>query len=148
MAVVLVDDDAQVGEVAAGGAAAADERGLREDALVLEGDEGEGAAAGTPRRARRGARRGGGLWVGALGVADPAADEVWGGDVVLEEEALGLRDGLEEGEEGVFVAGGETADEDLGAVAQSDGLGVGGVGPGHGVRIAGGRRKEPGAGGR
>src|SRR5207249_1008517 len=93
-----------------------------EDDVMEAAVGGEGAAAGTPRRARRGARRGGGLWVGALGVADPAADEVWGGDVVLEEEALGLRDGLEEGEEGVFVAGGETADENLGAVAEGDGL--------------------------
>ena len=145
VAIVLGDDDAQVGKVAASGAAAADERGLREDAprrarrgeRGLEGDEGEGAAAGTPRRARRGERRVGGLRIGSLGVADPAADEVGRGDVVLEEEALGLRNGLEEGEEGVFVAGGETADEHLGAVAQGDGLGVGSVGPWHGMRIAG-----------
>src|SRR5439155_1374696 len=81
----------------------------------------------------------------AVGVDGAAVDEAWGGDVVLEEEALGLRDGLEEGEEGVFVAGGETADENLGAVAEGDGLWVGGVRPGHGMRVQekGERRKEP-----
>src|SRR5437773_8346906 len=135
VAVVLGDDDAQVGEVAARGTAPADKRGLRQHAAIVDGDEGEGAAAGTPRRARRGESGRRGLRVRALGVADPAADEVGGGDVVLEGEAPGLRDGRDDREEGVFVAGGEAADEDLGAVAQGDGLGVGGVGPGHGMRV-------------